>query len=162
MGWHRQSVRISESNGLGQTFEVAMAKNFTDYILTNREHRVVTLAHYSVSPASAFFKYVVNAKDASVTCTNKFKTTARKHPYTDDALDSIYIINAGLLAAIMGNFETFQKYLFAKMFDYSIYLQGFKVDSFIKKIKDVYKGPKSTEFEIDFVRLAAFRDNQVL
>ena len=94
-------------------------KNFEDYII-EAEQKAVTLGDYAKSPAVAFLKYVVSAKDAANQCLNKFKTTARSRTYTRDALDSIYIINAGLLASIMGNFETFQKYLFAGMFEYSI------------------------------------------
>ena len=137
-----------------------MSKNFEDYI-TEVEHKTVTLNEYAKTPAVAFLKYVVSAKDAANQCQNKFKTSARSRTYTRDALDSIYIINAGLLAAIMGNFETFQKYLFAGMFEYSIYLKKFDVERFLKSLKTAVKAEKSTKFEIDFVRIGAYRDTAV-
>lgn len=136
------------------------ARNFEDYII-EAENKAVTLSDYAKTPAVAFLKYVVSAKDAANQCLNKFKTTARSRTYTRDALDSIYIINAGLLASVMGNFETFQKYLFAGMFEYSIYLNKFNVEKFLKSLKDAVKAEKSTKFEIDFVRIGAYRDTAV-
>lgn len=135
------------------------AKQFTDYVICDQT-RKVTLADYHSSPATAFLKYIISAKDASQQCINKFKAPKKKN-YTVDALDSIYIINAGLLASIMGNFETFQKYLFAAMFDYSIYLDNFNVERCLKKIKEAAKASSSTQFEVDFVRFSAYRDNPV-
>lgn len=137
-----------------------LARNFEDYII-EAEHRVITLEDYASTPASAFLKYIVSAKDAANQCLNKFKTSARSRTYTRDALDSIYLINAGLLASIMGNFETYQKYLFAGMFEYSIYLKKFDVDRFLKQLKTTEKAEKSTKFEIDFVRIGAYRDSAV-
>lgn len=136
------------------------AKNFEDYIIA-AEHKAVTLEDYAKTPAVAFLKYVVSAKDAANQCLNKFKTVARSRTYTKDALDSIYIINAGLLAAIMGNFETYQKYLFAGMFEYSIYLNKFDMEKFLKGLKESVKAEKSTKFEVDFVRIGAYRDTAV-
>lgn len=136
------------------------ARNFEDYII-EAEHKAVTLGDYASTPAIAFLKYVVSAKDAANQCLKKFKTTARSRTYTRDALDSIYIINAGLLASIMGNFETYQKYLFAGMFEYSIYLNKFNVEKFLKLLKEAVKAEKSTKFEIDFVRIGAYRDTAV-
>lgn len=136
------------------------AKKYTDYIIDDCQ-KVVKIQDYERSPATAFLKCLVSAKDASQQCTLKFKSKSRKKPYSEDALASIYFINGGLLASIMGNFETFQKYLFAEMFDYSVYLNSFNVESFLKKIKEATKANKTTEFEVDFVRFAAFRDNPV-
>ena len=79
-------------------------KEFEDYLIEN-PHGVVPLSNYEKSPATAFLNFVCLAKDASIQCTSKFKNG--RNSYTQDALDSIYIINGGLLASIMGNFETF-------------------------------------------------------
>lgn len=136
------------------------ARNFEEYII-EAEHKTITLEDYANSPATAFLKYVVSAKDAANQCLNKFKTTVRSRSYTRDALDSIYLINAGLLAAIMGNFETYQKYLFANMFEYSIYLNKFDVKAFLKDLKRAVKADNSTKFEVDFVRIAGYRDTPV-
>lgn len=136
-------------------------KNFQDYIIEN-ENGLATLSDYAISPAVAFLKYVCWAKDAAKMTLNKFRSNKRnKRLYTKDAEDSIHIINAGLLAAIMGNFETFQKYLFASMFDYSIYLNNFNVESFIKKCKKATKASDGTTFEMDFARFSAYRDTPV-
>lgn len=136
------------------------AKNFEDYIIES-EHKSIMLDDYAKAPATTFLKYVVSAKDAAQLCLRRFKTTAHSKTYTHDALDSIYIINAGLLAAIMGNFETYQKYLFAGMFEYSIYLNKFDIERFLKSLKESVKTEKSTRFDVDFVRIGAYRDSAV-
>ena len=136
------------------------ARNFEDYII-EAEHKPITLDDYAKSPATAFLRYIVGAKDAANQCLLKFKTTARAKTYTRDALDSIHLINAGLLAAIMGNFETYQKYLFANMFEYSIYLNRFDTTRFLKALKDSVKAEKSTKFEVDFSRIAGYRNSKV-
>lgn len=136
------------------------ARNFEDYII-EAEHKPITLEDYAKSPATAFLRYVVSAKDAANQCLLKFKTTARSRTYTRDALDSIHMINAGLLAAIMGNFETYQKYLFANMFEYSIYLNHFELQKCLKNLKESVKAEKSTKFEVDFTRIAGYRDSKV-
>lgn len=136
------------------------ARNFEDYII-EAEHKPITLDDYAKSPATAFLRYVVGAKDAANQCLLKFKTAARVKTYTRDALDSIHLINAGLLAAIMGNFETYQKYLFANMVEYSIYLNRFDMTRFLKALKESVKAEKSTKFEVDFNRIAGYRDSKV-
>lgn len=136
------------------------ARNFEGYII-EAKHKPITLDDYTKSPATVFLRYVVGAKDAANQCLLKFKTAARARTYTQDALDSIYLINAGLLAAIMGNFETYQKYLFANMFEYSIYLNRFDTTRFLKALKESVKAEKSTKFEVDFNRIAGYRDSKV-
>jgi hypothetical protein len=56
-----------------------------------------------------------------------------------------------MLPAVMGHFETFQRHLFAGVFEYSAYLNGFDTASFFKKIE------KDLPFTINPVRLAAYR-----
>jgi hypothetical protein len=55
----------------------------------------------------------------------------------------------------MGNFETYEKYLFAQMFEYSVYLNKFDVEGFIKKIKEATKD----NIDISLVRFAGYRNN---
>lgn len=136
------------------------SRNFEDYII-EADHKPITLEDYAKSPATAFLRYVISAKDAATQCLLKFKTTAKEKKYTRDSLDSIHLINAGLLAAIMGNFETYQKYLFANMFEYSIYLNRFDTTRFLKSLKESVKAEKSTKFEVDFNRIAGYRDSKV-
>lgn len=129
-------------------------KQFYQYIEENSNNKV-TLQLYAKSPATAFLKYVVSAKNASEQC-KKFKPSPHA-VYSKEALDSYQIINSGLHASIMGNFETYQKYLFARMFEYSIYLNNFDVNTFIKKLQDDGK----TSLPIDIERLSAYRSNSV-
>lgn len=129
-------------------------KQFYQYIEENSDNKV-TLQLYAKSPATAFLKYVVNAKNASEQC-KKFKPSPHA-AYSKEALESIQMINSGLHASIMGNFETYQKYLFARMFEYSIYLNSFDVKTFIKKLQDDGK----TGLPIDIERLSAYRSNSV-
>lgn len=134
----------------------APVKEFHEYIGT-APASAVTLSNYLVSPAVAFLKCVVNAKDAATMCQNQFNKT-RDRKLTKPALENLQNINAGLLAAIMGNFETFQKYLFSDMFEYSIYLNKFDVKSFIQRLTKV---SNHSEISIDLQRFAAYRDNSV-
>ena len=129
-------------------------KQFYEYI-KQAGSSTVTLTNYKESPACAFLKYVVNAKNASNQCLGKFKTKKRKEPYTKEAINSIQTINAGLLASIMGNFETYQKYLFAQMFEYTIYLNKFDIKAFIKAIEKA----SMHSIDVDIARFSAFRSN---
>lgn len=129
-------------------------KQFYEYI-KQASSSTVTLSNYKESPASAFLKYIVNAKNASNQCLSKFKTRKRKEPYTKEAISSIQTINAGLLASIMGNFETYQKFLFAQMFEYTIYLNKFDIKAFITALEKASKH----QIEIDVTRFSAFRSN---
>lgn len=134
----------------------AFVKEFHEYIDV-ASIGTVTLEDYRKSPACAFLKFAVGAKDAASMCQRQFKKKgARK--YSAPALDSLHMINAGLLASIMGNFETFQKYLFADMFEYSMYLNKFSVKEFLKHLSSKLH---SSEVLIDLERFAAYRNNPV-
>ncbi|WP_185096906.1 hypothetical protein [Roseivirga seohaensis] len=60
-------------------------------------------------------------------------------------------LQAAVLPAIMGHFETYQKALFAGMFDLTVYRQSFNLDAFIKKLND-------GNVNIDLKRLSAYRN----
>lgn len=129
-----------------------MAKEFYQYIqLPSKASQ--TLENYAKSPAVAFLKYAIDAKDASCMCQNKFQKK-KDGNYHKDAEDSLHVINAGLLAAIMGNFETYQKYLFAQMYEYSIYLNKFDISHFCKMIKH-----GSDDIDLSLLKVSAYRDN---
>lgn len=130
-------------------------KQFYEYIEENSTNKV-TLQLYSSSPSTAFLKYVVDAKNAAEQCRLKFKPSPHA-AYSKEALSSFQTINAGLHAAIMGNFETYQKYLFARMFEYTPYLQKFNIKEFIKNLQDDSK----SGIPIDLERLCAYRSNSV-
>lgn len=131
-------------------------KEFYDYIVEGTD-KVISLQRYVESPAVAFLKYVINAKDASNMCLKQFKKTKARGTYTKDALENIQCINAGLLAAIMGNFETYQKYLFARMFEHTIYLNKFDIKSFIKALNNSI----DSNIVINIERFSAYRDSDV-
>ena len=131
----------------------AKVKEFQEYISSGSK-AIVRLEDYSKQPATAFLKHVVEAKDAAAMCMRTFKSKGVKS-YSKDAVDSMYIISAGLLAGIMGNFETYQKYLFANMFEYSIYLNKFTTSEFIKHLNNA----AHSNISIDLNRLSSYRDN---
>ena len=116
-------------------------KEYYEYIVEN-PLKTVTLDEYEKSPATAFLKSVINAKNASLQCVKNFKGNIA-------AINSQQVINAGLLASIMGNLETFQKYLFAYMFEYSVYLDNFELGDFLRCLK----------VTVDVTRMSSFRDN---
>lgn len=127
-----------------------LIKEFQQYLST------ATNAHvgqndYIISPATAFLKYTIEAKDAISLCARKFPKKS-DGTYTKDSLDSLQYLTVATLPAIMGHFETFQRYLFAGIFDLSVYLNGFKIKSFIDKVS------KDTSISIDLERLSAFRN----
>lgn len=129
-------------------------KEFYEYIAEGST-KGSSLLDYAESPATAFLKSVNEAKNASVAWLNKFKQN-KNGAYSIPAIRSIQIINAGLLATIMGNFETYQKYLFARVFEYTIYLTEFDLAQFFRNINKSNGG----EVNIDLARFSAFRDNQ--
>ena len=116
-------------------------KEYYEYIVENPS-KTVTLEEYEKAPATAFLKSVNLAKNASLQCIHNFKDNKA-------AINGQQVINGGLLASIMGNLETFQKYLFAYMFEYSVYLNSFNLENFLKAINA----------SVDVIRMSSFRDN---
>lgn len=125
-------------------------KEFYEYIQSGSSSPLV---NYEKSPACEFLRYAVDAKDAMNHCLKHFSTKKRGE-YTKASLDSLQIISACLLAGLMGSFETYQKYLFANMFEYSIYLNDFDAKRFFKKLSE------ETSLNIEPYHIAAYRDNR--
>jgi hypothetical protein len=126
-------------------------KEFQEY-LVNPTDAHVGHNSYIESPATAFLKYTVEAKDAINHCVKKFPRLGNGS-FGKDSRDSLQYLVVATLPAIMGHFETYQRYLFAGAFDYSIYLRGFNVDSFFKSL--------GKDFTIDLVRLSAYRGDGI-
>lgn len=127
-------------------------KEFQEYIKI-AEKPIVTLDLYRESPATAFLHAAVEAKCAEEHCLNHFKIKANEE-YGIAATNAIQIINASLLAYVMSNFETYQKFFFAQLIEYSIYLNKFDIDGFFKRLnKDTH------EITINIVGFAAYREN---
>lgn len=125
-------------------------KEFQEYLTNPATIHKISHEDYMKAPAIAFLKYTVEAKDAVNFCINKFPKNANG-AYAKDSMDSLQHIVVAMLPTLMGHFETFQRYMFAGMFDNSIFLKSFSVDDFFKKLS------KSANISIDSVRLSAYR-----
>lgn len=126
-----------------------LRKEFHEY-LTDSSIAHVSHDDYLKSPAAAFLKYSVEAKSAIDLCIRHFPKNQDGN-YNKDAVDSLQHLVVAVLPTVMGHFETYQRYLFAGIFDFSVFLAGFKVDEFFKKLS------KETNIQIDWPRLAAHR-----
>lgn len=124
-------------------------KEFHEYLIQTPGNTHVNHVEYIKEPATAFLRYVVEAKSSVDLCLRKFKNN---NTYGTDALDSIRHIIVAMLPAIMGHYETYQRYLFAGMFEYSIYFTKFDVEKFFKSIE------KSSSIIIDPIRLSSYRN----
>ena len=124
-------------------------KEFHEY-LTAPTKAHVGHKDYLISPGSAFLKYTVETKSAIDLCVRKFPKNL-DGTYSKNSLDSLQHLVVAVLPAIMGHFETYERYLFAGVFDLSVFLSGFKVESFFKKLN------KESSISIDLIRLSAHR-----
>ena len=124
-------------------------KEFQSY-LTGPTSAHVGNEDYLGAPASAFLRYAVEAKSSVDLCLRTF-TKKRDGSYRKDSLDSIQHLVAAMLPAVMGHFETYERYLFAGMFDLSAYLTKFDVDKFLTRLE------KHGGLVIEPRRVAAYR-----
>lgn len=124
-------------------------KEFHQY-LTTATNAHVSHGDYLISPATAFLKYTVEAKSAIDLCSRYFPKK-QNGDFTKDSVDSLQHLVSAALPTIMGHFETYQRYLFAGIFDMSIYLSNFDATKFFENLS------KETNITIDWPRLAAHR-----
>ena len=124
-------------------------KEFQDYPAASAALHI-PLREYKKSPATAFLRYAVDAKDAANRCQNWFPKKG-DGTFAKQSLSSLRHILAALLPAIMGHFETYERYLFAGVFDYSTLLKDFDIEDFFKAL-----GREHT-ITIDPVSLSAYR-----
>ncbi len=129
-----------------------LPKNFTQYI-DEPTSAQVGHADYAHSPSSAVLKYLIEAKDAVNLCVNKF-TKKTDGKWSKDSLDGLQHIVTAMLPAIMGHFETYQRYLFAGMVDRSVHLKGFTIDEFVGRLS---KAGVATSTAVDLRRVSAYR-----
>lgn len=125
-------------------------KEFHEYV-ADPTNAHVGHPDYLRAPGSAFLKYTVEAKSAVDLCIRKFPTKKGSTVYVKDSLDSLQHIVTAMLPAIMGHFETYQRYLFAGMFDQSVYLDKFSIDDFFRRLSKV------SAVTLDPARLSAHR-----
>jgi hypothetical protein len=108
-------------------------KDFYKYIIVNNKAKI-THSDYYKSPAKAFLEYTVLAHAAVEYCINNFPRT--KHARFNSAGEAnLRQIITAFLPAVMGHFETYQKMLFAGVFDFTIHLKFFDVRDFFKSLK---------------------------
>jgi len=93
----------------------APKRSFESY-LAEPGGKATALADYMATPAEAFLRYMCDAYDAFEHCKNKF-TKKDDGAYMQDSDDSLRHIAVAILATTMGHFETYQKCLFAGVFE---------------------------------------------
>jgi len=125
------------------------AKEFHHY-LTEVSNAHVGQEDYMESPASAFLKYAVEAKSAVDLCIRKFPKKGNSE-YTKDSHDSLQYLVVSVLPAIMGHFETYQRHLFAGIFDRTIYLKDFDTQKMVKRLESDHS------ISVSLAGLASFR-----
>lgn len=124
-------------------------KDFHEYLA--KPSSAVTHSEYVECPAKAFLTYTLEAKDAINQCIKHFKKKTNE-TYNKASQDSLQCILSAMLPSVMGHFETYQKYLFAGLFDMSVYLKTFNINKFAKFLRDQNLG------DIDIVRLSVYRN----
>ena len=123
-------------------------KRFQEYLVRETAD-ARQLNDYIKSPATALLRYLVDASSAVAHCRNKF-TKNLDGNYNKDSQDSLRILSAALLGTIMGHFETFQRSLFAGVFEHSRFLKHFDVAKF-------FRSESLENTVLDLPRLSAYR-----
>ncbi|MDB9546850.1 hypothetical protein [Dolichospermum circinale] len=119
-------------------------KTIQEYLFLNETEGHLKHEDYIACPASAFLKFCMNAKDSIEYCKNKFSYPDPQSPeaykkLTKESHVMIQIFLNSILASLMGHFETYQKYLFAGVFERSVYLEIFDTDKFFRTVDSRYK-----------------------
>jgi hypothetical protein len=114
--------------------------------LTVRAGTAFSLVEYTRQPATSFLTQVVEAKNTFDYCKRKFERSGK---LTNEAKDNLQQVTGPLFAATMGHFETFQKCLFAGLFDATRLLQDWDPGSWIKSIGE--------GLDLSIKRLIAYR-----
>jgi len=123
-------------------------KEFHEYVVAPGSGHVRE-NQYLQSPATAFLQYSVDAKDAVNHCIKYFKNSDGQ--YYKDVLESLRHIISAMLPALMGHFETYERHLFAGVFDLSPVIKDFNVQKFFKDLE------RASSLQIDLIKLAGYR-----
>lgn len=126
------------------------SKPFTSYLEDAPEGWIDAFELYQRSPPTAFLSEIVHLSDGINHCVRHFKRK-KDGDYTKDSQDSIHRLSAATLAAIMGHFEIFQKYLFAGLLEATRLIPTFDVAECCKKLE------RDARLSIDVGRLTAYR-----
>jgi hypothetical protein len=124
----------------------ASPKTLESY-LSEPSTKAISLTDYMSAPASAFLRYVCDAFDAFEHCKNKF-TKRADGTYNKDSDDSLRHLAGAIVATTMGHFETYQKCLFAGLFERTRYFAKFDPTVVSKKLQNP---------TIDLTRFCAYR-----
>ena len=125
-------------------------KPFTSYLDDAPAWWIDAFELYQRSPATAFLSETVHLSDAINHCVRSFKKRQDGN-YTKDSQDSIHRLSAAALAAIMGHFEMFQRFLFAGSLEATRLIPAFNIAQCCSKLE------KSSGLSIDVGRLAGYR-----
>lgn len=124
-------------------------KEFQDYII-HAEYTHSSHSDYIKSPATAFLKHTVEAKSA-IDLVIRNLPKKQNGEFTKDSKDTLQHLIHATLPTIIGHFETFQRYLFAGIFDLSVMLDNFDSETFSKKLS------KDLNVSIDLKNLSSYR-----
>ena len=125
-------------------------KEFHEYLSLDQSRTHISNEEYVQSPATAFLRYSVQAKDAVNNCIENFKKNNDGYLNKQGRASLQHILSA-MLPALMGHFETFQRHLFSGVFELSPHLEKFNVHKFFKTLD------KETSIQIDLINLSAYR-----
>ena len=126
-------------------------KEFQEYIIEPSGDAHVTLSVYEESPATAFLAYCVEAKDSIIHCQRHFQKNLDES-LSKSSVSSLQHLSAAILPTIMGHFETYQRHLFAGIFEMSGVLRNFHANDFVSKLQK-----SDVDIKIDPVKLAGYR-----
>ena len=125
-------------------------KPLTAYLETPPSWWADDFALYQRSPATAFLSQTVHLADSVNHCLRHFKKKVNGS-YTKDSQDSLYRLSAAALAAIMGQFEMFQRFFFAGVLEITRFVPTFDIDECCKRLA------KGSGLSIEPSRLLAYR-----
>lgn len=128
-------------------------KHLDEYLLSSSAYyglEYIKFEDYAKCPSTTFLRYAVDVKDAVRYCGKYFQTNS-DGDYNKDSKESLCHISAALLPSLMGHFESFQKSIFAGLFEYSRFLDKFDIKMFLKNIGNIQ------DVQLDVSRISAYR-----
>jgi len=124
------------------------AKSFNEFIQT-REGIKNVLDQYGTSPATTFLTEAVDISDAMAHCIRNFPKK-QANTWTKASQDSLDHLSASALGSLLGHFELYQRFVFAKLFEITRFIPGFNPQSCAKSFKDL-------DLNLNLVNLIAYR-----
>ena len=133
-------------------------KQVQDYLFSDSRPIVghIPIEEFELHPATALLDYTLVVKNAIEKCKKSFDKKANNH-LTLESQIAIQNLTNSALASVMGYFEIYEKYLFAAMFEKSVYLTSFKERNFYKNTL----GETKEKVEIPFTQLTSYRNSHI-